>query len=169
MFFRQLGNSRNIIEVHLKLPANAATDQQQRETPQRSNSTTFCKVIPMTQVLPVSESKIWDLINSGQAEVSARESRIWELIKIPPSRWSEPQFGSETSGFWAVAAFGDKVLWYNEIEGGFNLSSFTTYGEIAEYWCDQLELHHWIHRIAHAFLSGSELDFAKASPPGLVS
>ena len=123
----------------------------------------------MIQVAPIPESRIWDFINSSEAVMSASDLRIWELIRIPPVRWSEPRFGAETGGFWSVATFGNHVLWYNEIEDGFNLSTFSTYGEIGEYWCDQLELHHWIHRIAHAFLSGSELDFAKASPPELIS
>jgi hypothetical protein len=36
----------------------------------------------------------------------------------------------------------DRVLWYNDIEEGFNVSRFTTVGSIpsTEYWCNQDEL-----------------------------
>jgi hypothetical protein len=33
-------------------------------------------------------------------------------------------------GFWVIAVIRDKVLWYNDIEGGFNVSRFDRYGTI---------------------------------------
>lgn len=36
-------------------------------------------------------------------------------------------------GFWTVAVMGNKVLWYNHIEQGFNVSVFSSYGCIDKY------------------------------------
>jgi len=36
-------------------------------------------------------------------------------------------------GFWAVAVMGNKVLWYNHVEQGFNVSVFSSYGCIDKY------------------------------------
>ena len=38
-------------------------------------------------------------------------------------------------------AIGKLVLWYNDIEEGFNTSSFTHEGVIEQYWCNQDTLH----------------------------
>jgi hypothetical protein len=45
-------------------------------------------------------------------------------------------------GFWAVAVDDDRVLWYNDVEDGFNVSRFARRGEIPrdEYWCNQSSL-----------------------------
>ena len=39
-----------------------------------------------------------------------------------------------------VAIFGNAIVFYNDIEEGFNVSTYQTYGHISEYWCEQTEL-----------------------------
>ncbi len=39
-----------------------------------------------------------------------------------------------------MAVVGEFVVWYNEIEEGFNLSRYSQYGLIDEYWCNQDQL-----------------------------
>lgn len=99
------------------------------------------------------------------AECSPAEDRVWELIRIDPVRWKESGYGAETDGFWAVAVFGNQVLWYNEIEDGFNLSRFDAYSEIAEYWCDQLDLVHILRRIAGFISEGTAIYTGRYGPP----
>jgi len=36
-------------------------------------------------------------------------------------------------GFWVVAVIGNKALWYNHIEQGFNVSPFSSYGCVDKY------------------------------------
>ncbi len=72
-------------------------------------------------------------------ELNDREKQLWELIKVSPEKWNEPEYGNE-GGFWVVAIFGKKVIWYNDIEDGFNVSSYTSYGKIDDYYCNQDEL-----------------------------
>jgi hypothetical protein len=52
----------------------------------------------------------------------------------------ERDFGDEGGGFWVVAILGHKVIWYNDIEGGFNTSTYKKYGQIDEYKCNQVDL-----------------------------
>jgi hypothetical protein len=42
-------------------------------------------------------------------------------------------------GFWVVAVYRDRVLWYNDVEEGFNVSQYQLSGVIpaSEYWCNQ--------------------------------
>lgn len=49
-------------------------------------------------------------------------------------------YGDGGNGFWVVAIVGETVIWYNDIEDGFNRSRYSVYGEIEDYWCNQDEL-----------------------------
>ena len=72
--------------------------------------------------------------------MSIPQRRLWETIKISPEKWREESYGEEGGGFWVVAIFGNSVIWYNDIEEGFNRSSYSTYGTIGEYFGNQDEL-----------------------------
>ena len=89
-----------------------------------------------------SEAELWDLVNAAVAEMSPRERRLWEAIRIEPEKWNQHPYGDavEGGGFWAVGLLGRTVVWYNDIEGGFNTSRFKSYGSIDEYWCNQDKL-----------------------------
>lgn len=69
---------------------------------------------------------------------------FWNYIKIEPEKWNEKTMGELGGGFWVVGIIGKKVIYYNDIEEGFNLSEFTKYGEINSYECSQSELHELI-------------------------
>ncbi len=62
------------------------------------------------------------------------------VLKIKPQKWQEEEYGGEGEGFWVVAIFGTEVIYYNDIEEGFNISEYENYGHIKEYWCNQSEL-----------------------------
>jgi hypothetical protein len=72
--------------------------------------------------------------------MSPQISRLWEVIKISPEKWSEKTYGTTGGGFWVVAMIGNRVIWYNDIEDGFNCSSYVVAGRLAEYFCNQDEL-----------------------------
>ncbi|TPN86666.1 hypothetical protein FJ987_06415 [Mesorhizobium sp. CU2] len=77
------------------------------------------------------------MINEATIDISAAERRLWEHISILPEKWKQEPYGTQGGGFWIVGLIGRNVIWYNDIEDGFNLSRYTTYGEIGEYWCNQ--------------------------------
>ena len=96
---------------------------------------------------PISLQALNDLIREAEAAMSPAERRLWECLRIQPAKWREATYGDEGGGFWAVGILGGSVLWYNDIEDGFNVSRYSIYGESAEYLCSQDELHHCISRL----------------------
>lgn len=89
---------------------------------------------------PTSEAEIWDMINRAWRKMSLPQRRVWEAIKVDPMKWQENTYGEMGDGFWVVAIYGSTVIWYNDIEHGFNQSKWSTPGTIDEYWCNQTEL-----------------------------
>jgi hypothetical protein len=66
---------------------------------------------------------------------------FWHFIRIEPEKWTEETMGMVGGGFWVVAIFGHKVLYYNDIEEGFNISPYHKYGVIDDYLPGQNLLH----------------------------
>ena len=72
------------------------------------------------------------------------------MVNINPEKWQEETYGKEGGGFWVVAIVGNNVVWYNDIEDGFNRSKFKKYGKIDGYWCNQDQLERTIQNIINA-------------------
>ncbi len=89
---------------------------------------------------PISLSDLKNLILKGELELNDETLNFWDLIKTEPEKWDEKDYGVEGEGFWVVAIMGRQVIWYNDIEGGFNISGYKKYGRIDEYQCSQVEL-----------------------------
>jgi len=51
-----------------------------------------------------------------------------------------PPWGDMGAGFWVVAIFGNTVIWFNDIEDGFNRSQYSRFGVIDAYLCNQDQL-----------------------------
>lgn len=83
-----------------------------------------------------------------------KESEIWEIIKVPPQKWSQESFGKEGGGFWVVAIIGSSIIWYNDIEDGFNRSSYSVLGKINEYFCNQDDLEWQIQNVINQMRDG---------------
>ncbi|MBT3060610.1 MAG: hypothetical protein B6D77_04300 [gamma proteobacterium symbiont of Ctena orbiculata] len=103
---------------------------------------------------PITESELWDDINKAFERMSPEQRKIWEIIKILPEKWSQDPWGNEGNGFWVVALIGNNVIWYNDIEDGFNQSTFSEYGKIREYWCNQDELEWAVQNIINMLHDG---------------
>jgi len=107
---------------------------------------------------PITEAEIWDDINASWERMSMPQRKLWEVIKIDPEKWLQDPWGNEGGGFWVVAIFGKNVVWYNDIEDGFNRSTYSSYGRINEYRCNQDELEwtlqHIVDEIRDGFPSG---------------
>lgn len=85
---------------------------------------------------PISEADLWQLIIEAKSRMSISQAKLWEVIKINPFKWKEKTYGELGGGFWAVALIGQLVVYYNDIEDGFNISSFYHYGVVADYQCN---------------------------------
>lgn len=98
---------------------------------------------------PLPLTDLARLIETSVSQMTPRQRTLWNLIRVPPAKWQQSPWGDEGGGFWVVALVGRHVLWYNDIEEGFNTSEYTTFGRIDQYYCDQAELHHAIASLFH--------------------
>jgi hypothetical protein len=94
----------------------------------------------LTMWKPISLIDLKNLILKGELELNDKQLNFWDLIKIEPEKWVEEDYGTEGGGFWVVAIMGRQVIWYNDIEEGFNISEYKNHGEIDNYQCSQVEL-----------------------------
>lgn len=111
-----------------------------------------------------SESDLWDLINAGEKRMDAQQARLWEVIRIQPAKWAEKSYGEAGGGFLAVAILGNSVVWYNDIEEGFNRSKYSEHGEIGEYFCNQDDLEMTVQQIINILETGRDTTL-RAGPP----
>ena len=100
---------------------------------------------------PLSEARLWDVLLKAEAELRPKTARFWELIKIDPERWHAQKYGSGSHSFWAVGLFGQRVIWYNEIESrcvtGFVLSDYHAYGQIGDQRTHETELRYHVEQL----------------------
>ena len=103
---------------------------------------------------PITETELLDMINKSYDRMTPEQRRIWETIKIEPQKWAQEPYGNEGDGFWVVAIIGNTVIWFNDIEDGFNRSCFIKLGEIDEYYCNQDNLEWQIQNIINQMKDG---------------
>jgi hypothetical protein len=83
--------------------------------------------------------EIQHIVAEQLANATDEEKAFFARTAVPLSRWQLSPWGDQSGGFWVVAVSDDRVLWFNDIEDGFNVSRFTVSGRIpaTEYWCNQ--------------------------------
>ena len=85
--------------------------------------------------------------------MNLKQKRIWDNIKTTPHKWHLSPWGDLGNGFWVVGIIGSLVIWYNDIEDGFNLSKYTEYGVIERYYCNQDKLE-WTIQLLDELING---------------
>jgi hypothetical protein len=118
----------------------------------------------MSSWRPIAEGELWDLINRAWDEMTPLQRRLWEVIKIDPVKWQENSYGALGGGFWVVAIYGSTVIWFNDIEDGFNRSTWSTPGTIDEYWCNQDKLQWTVQHVLDQWRDGFSSG-ARCGPP----
>jgi hypothetical protein len=101
---------------------------------------------------PIDEKALFKLISSAEWILEGLDKGFWRLIKLSsPEKWKQhphgDEDGDEGDGFWVVAIFGNRCIYYNDIEDGFNISTFGEWGTIDEYWCNQSKLEELVSNI----------------------
>jgi hypothetical protein len=94
----------------------------------------------MTDWEPITKAALKARVTQGEGRMSSSQQRLWEAVRISPEKWQQHPYGDQGKGFWAVALVGRTVIWYNDIEEGFNRSRYSVYGTIDDYLCNQDEL-----------------------------
>ncbi len=114
---------------------------------------------------PIPERDLRARIRQGEARMTASQRRLWNAIRIEPEKWQQHPYGDEGGGFWAVGLIGRSVVWYNDIEHGFNRSQFTVYGTIDDYWCNDDELETTVDYLLTTLERGADLVRLAQKPP----
>ena len=109
---------------------------------------------------PLTREELQTTIERELADCSDEQRAHFKTVAFEPTKWSQASYRDEGGGFWAIAADDHRVLCHNDIEDGFNVSTFTEWGNIPanEYWCNQDEL-----KFALPALKGGHV--LKAGPP----
>jgi hypothetical protein len=103
---------------------------------------------------PIPLCELLDLIRQSDAATEPVERRLWELVRIPPEKWALPPWADEGGGFWVVGLLGEHVIWYNDIEDGFNISRYSERGTIGDYSCNQGGLQPVLSGLLHQLETG---------------
>ncbi len=113
---------------------------------------------------PISEVDLWTLINEAEGRMTVSQARLWEAIRVQPQKWNEMTYGMAGGGFWVVGIIGETVIWYNDIEDGFNRSRYVSLGTISEYLCNQDALEFTLQQVLTLIESGGDIG-PRCSPP----
>jgi len=100
---------------------------------------------------PLTIEELREIVAHDLRHCSDELCAYFVSVGFEPAKWQQFPFGDEGNGFWAVASDQGRVLWYNDIEDGFNVSTFTDWGTIPsdEYWCNQHELKEGLLALRH--------------------
>jgi len=104
---------------------------------------------------PISYDELSNQILEFEKTQTGELQNFWFAIKISPEKWKEETYGTEGGGFWVVALIGKLVIWYNDIEEGFNISKYSDYGIISEYWSNQDKLDVVVSSLWNTIISGN--------------
>jgi hypothetical protein len=118
----------------------------------------------MEEWQPISITELFEQIQKTEVELKGELLNFWELIKIEPKKWVEKKYGNEGGGFWVVGICGTRIIWYNDIEDGFNISEYKKYGQIEEYFCNQDELSWVVNRLFNLVKFGGDI-IGQSGPP----
>src|ERR1017187_6934755 len=113
---------------------------------------------------PIAENALQGRIAQGVARMNPELLRLWRAICISPEKWQQHPYGEQGAGFWVVALIGKTVIWYNDLEEGFNRSRYVTYGTIEDYWCNQDELELTVQWLMDALQRGTDLVLLRSKP-----
>ena len=113
---------------------------------------------------PIAEEALRDRIAQGVARMAPSQLRLWEAVRIEPEKWHQHPYGDAGYGFWVVAIVGRTVIWYNDIEDGFNRSNYSEYGTIEDYWCNQDELELTVDYLLNSVDRGADLVRMRSKP-----
>jgi len=111
----------------------------------------------VTQWQPISEDALRKRVAQGVSRMTPAQLRLWNAIRIEPQKWKQEPFGRDGEGFWVVGLVGQSVIWYNDLEEGFNRSRYESFGIIVDYWCNHDELELTVSYLMNALERGPDL------------
>jgi hypothetical protein len=98
---------------------------------------------------PISATELQNLLVEQLARCSDAQRHVFEAHRTVLRQVAIHRFGA-TEEVFAVAQFGDMLLFYDDIEEGFELAALGEDGAILQTEYNQLELHQVLHRLGYA-------------------
>ncbi|RDZ26254.1 hypothetical protein [Lysobacter silvisoli] len=98
---------------------------------------------------PITVEELNALIAEQLVDCSADQQEFFERFKVAPYLVPIARLGNTETVF-IVAEAGDLVLYYEDVEEGFNISGLSPDGAIATPHCEQWELRHALIHLAVA-------------------
>jgi hypothetical protein len=96
---------------------------------------------------PVTRDQLEDLAEKELAECTPEQRRVFERYKVP-LRHAPIERNGKIEQVFVVAQKVNEVMYYEDVEEGFNFSSLDSEGHILQHWCNQHELKyalwHWM-------------------------
>ncbi|MBU1239028.1 hypothetical protein KKF84_13275 [Myxococcota bacterium] len=118
---------------------------------------------------PITQAEIKKEIKRGITQMTSAQRYLWNTIRVPVQKWQLSPWGDLGGGFWVVAILGQTVVWYNDIEEGFNRSLYSNTGVIDEYWCNQDELQRTVGHLLTKIKTGEESGDLLGPPEPVVT
>ena len=83
---------------------------------------------------PISEIGLHECLAGHLSSLNAEQTRFWKLIELPVAEiWQQRPWADEGCGFWVVATFGRRCIYFNDLSQCFASSSFDRWGNIIEF------------------------------------
>jgi len=98
---------------------------------------------------PISAAELDALLAVQIADCTPEQQEFFDRCKVTPYLVPITRFG-ETEAVFVVARAGDLVLYYEDVEEGFNISMLSPDGSIATPGYNQCELTHALRHFAQA-------------------
>lgn len=95
------------------------------------------------------------------------QRQLWEAIRIVPEKWALHPYGDAGGGFWVVGITSRGAVWFNDIEDGFNRSSYRQHGVIDDYFCNQDELEVTVQQWLSVIETARDVD-RRCGPPEAI-
>ena len=83
----------------------------------------------------------------AEQNLNSQQETYWNKIRLSPEIWKCIDVIEDY--FWVVAQTNKYVVWYNDIEESFNLSSYQIAGEIREYHASKQELNNVLEKLLY--------------------
>lgn len=98
------------------------------------------------RTVPISQTELEALLIEQLQRCSPEQRKLFEIHRVQPYQVPIHRFGNTESVF-AVAQFSEGLLYYEDIEEGFELAALGEDGAIQEPGCNQYELTHVLHQL----------------------
>ena len=94
---------------------------------------------------PISAAELDELVAHQLSECPPKLVAVFEAHRVPPFQAPILRNGRMEAVF-VVARKGNEVMYFEDVEDGFNFSPLSPDGQILEHWCNQTELKYALQR-----------------------